>query len=256
MTVEETEPETGNIVVVKQTDPDGDPTEFDFTTSYTDPFSLSDGESNDSGPLAPGPFSVTESPEPGWTLTSATCDDGSPVTAIDLDAGETVTCTFLNEQEQQPGTIVVVKETDPDGDPQSFEFTTDYTEDFSLSDGQSNDTSELTPGTYSVSETVPDGWEQTSATCNDGSDPSEIGLDSGETVTCTFTNTKLVQTGTIVVEKQTRSRRRPDALRIHDELWPQLLAVGWPDEHRRTRAGDVLRLRDRAGGLAPGRGHV
>jgi len=38
----------------------------------------------------------------------------------------------------------------------------------------------------------------TSATCDDGSDPSAIGLDADETVTCTFTNTKL---GSITIVK-------------------------------------------------------
>jgi hypothetical protein len=33
---------------------------------------------------------------PGWTLTSATCDNGNDPAAITLDAGETVTCTFVN----------------------------------------------------------------------------------------------------------------------------------------------------------------
>jgi hypothetical protein len=36
---------------------------------------------------------------------------------------------------------------------------------------------------------IPDGWDLTSATCDDGSDPSAIGLSAGETVKCTFENT-------------------------------------------------------------------
>ena len=46
------------------------------------------------------------------------------------------------------------------------------------------------PGTYSVSEIVPAGWDLTSATCDDGSPISDINVSPGETVTCTFTNTK------------------------------------------------------------------
>jgi hypothetical protein len=42
---------------------------------------------------------------------------------------------------------------------------------------------------YSVSEiNIPAGWLLTSATCDDGSDPSAINLDPGETVTCVFSN--------------------------------------------------------------------
>jgi len=32
----------------------------------------------------------------GWTLTSQTCDNGDVPSSITLDAGETVTCTFVN----------------------------------------------------------------------------------------------------------------------------------------------------------------
>jgi hypothetical protein len=41
-------------------------------------------------------YSVFQSPSPGWVLTQATCDDGSNVADIAVDAGEHVTCTFLN----------------------------------------------------------------------------------------------------------------------------------------------------------------
>ena len=118
--------------------------------------------------MTPGTYSVSETVPAGWQLTSATCSDESDPASISLQAGETVTCTFTNER-QPGGHIVVHKETDPDGDPQSFEFTTDYSDPFSLSDDQSNDSGELEPGTYSVSETVPKGWELTNATCDDGS---------------------------------------------------------------------------------------
>ena len=47
------------------------------------------------------------------------------------------------------------------------------------------------PGSgYSLAETVPASWDLTSATCSDGSPPSNIDVLSGEVVTCTFTNRK------------------------------------------------------------------
>ena len=46
---------------------------------------------------------------------------------------------------------------------------------------------------------VPAGWDLTSATCSDGSSPGSISRCPGETVTCTFTNTKRA---TLVVYKQ------------------------------------------------------
>ena len=57
----------------------------------------------------------------------------------------------------------------------------------------------MTPGSgYSLAETVPSGWDQTGATCDDGSPIANISISAGETVTCTFTNRKR---GQIVVVK-------------------------------------------------------
>jgi hypothetical protein len=81
----------------------------------------------------------------------------------------------------------VAKETDPDGSSESFEFGTDYGPNFFLTDGGPNESAHLPPGTYSVSELTTSGWT-TTASCSDGSPPSAIALDPGETVTCTFTN--------------------------------------------------------------------
>ena len=43
---------------------------------------------------------------PAGIQTSATCSDGSPVTAISLQPGETVTCTFTNTKQ---GNVIVKK---------------------------------------------------------------------------------------------------------------------------------------------------
>ncbi|MBI4053828.1 MAG: hypothetical protein HY397_00695 [Candidatus Doudnabacteria bacterium] len=185
------------IVVIKQTDPDGVQTSFEFDTSYSANFFLSDGQSNDSGDLDPGTYSVSELTPAGWDLISVVCSDGSDPSSIGLAAGETVTCTFTN---QADAFIIVEKQTDPDGDSQLFDFTTDYGPAFQLSDGQTNNSGDLSPGTYSVSETVPAGWDLESAICSDGSNPAAISLQAGETVTCTFINEKDAK---IIVVKQT-----------------------------------------------------
>ena len=193
-----TNQQDANIVVVKETDPDGSLVEFDFTASWdADGFSLADGDSNDSGDLDPGTYSVAEIVPDGWNLVAALCDNNSPVDAIELTAGETVTCTFSNQQLSE---IVVEKVTDPVGSTELFTFTPSWGDGFQLSGGQSNNSGFLDPGTYSVAETVPDGWDLTSATCDDGSDPDAIDLGAGETVTCTFVNQA---DANIIVEKQT-----------------------------------------------------
>ena len=84
------------------------------------------------------------------------------------------------------GQITVVKQTDPDGAAQLFQFTATWGT-FSLSDGGSNSW-QLRPGKYSINEAIPEGWILRSATCSDGSPISVIKLGPRENVTCTFLN--------------------------------------------------------------------
>ncbi len=97
-------------------------------------------------------------------------------------------------------TITVDKVTVPSGSTQEFTFTPSWDDPFVLTDEADPITSDdLNPGTYSVSETVPDNWTLTEAVCDDGSDPAAIDLGAAEHVTCTFTNT--LNTGAISIHK-------------------------------------------------------
>ena len=72
---------------------------------------------------------------------------------------------------------------------------------------------EVEPGTYQVTEAVPDDWELTSVTCDDkdssgdkGSGTATFIVDPGEQVTCTFANTHddvADPPGTLVVAQET-----------------------------------------------------
>jgi hypothetical protein len=210
----------GTIIVEKQTIPDGSIQSFEFATSYGANFNLLDGQTNNSGPLAPGTYSVSEINIPaGFDLTGATCNDGSDPSAISLQEGETVTCVFTNTQEQ-PGVINIEKQTNPDGLTRSFEFSHSYGSNFYLSDNETYYSGPLTAGIYSVSEVnIPAGWDLTSATCNDGSDPSAISLQEGETVTCVFTNTQ-EQPGVIIIEKQTYPDGSPQSFEFNPSYGP------------------------------------
>ena len=187
------------IIVQKQTDPEGSLQSFEFDPSVGGNFSLTDGAEHVLGPLSPGTYSVSEVNLPSrWTQTSATCDDGSLPSAIELQDGETVTCVFTNTQSAQ---IIIQKQTIPNDSPQSFEFDPSYGVNFNLTDNAQNVSGPLSAGSYSVSEVnLPPRWTLTSATCDDGSPPSAINVQNGETVTCVFTNTQSAQ---IIVQKQT-----------------------------------------------------
>lgn len=178
----------GRVLVDKVTQPDPDPTGtiFDFTGSFG-PFTLTNAQAPfDSGLIVPGSYNVAESAEDGWTQGAQTCSDGSAVNNIQVGAGETVTCTFNNSGF---GHIVVHKQTDPAGGG-PFGFTSNYGPTFSLNDGDQH-SDQVAPGTgYTVGETsLPPGWNQTSGTCSDGSDPAvSIDVSPGETVDCFFSN--------------------------------------------------------------------
>jgi Ca2+-binding RTX toxin-like protein len=105
------------------------------------------------------------------------------------------------------GTITIIKDAIPD-DPQDFLFTgTDPIGSFALDDDadpalpRSRTFSDLAPGNYRVSEAVPSGWRLTDLGCADpdngstvdlGKATATIDLDPGETVSCTFTDSKQV----------------------------------------------------------------
>jgi len=200
-----------NLTIVKDAIPN-DGQDFAFTTTgglVPATFSLdddADGTLSNTRAytnIAPGTYTVAETPVSGWDLTSATCSDGSPVNNIQLSAGESVTCTFVNTKR---GHIIIVKDAVPN-DAQDFTFTNNFGNgnpaSFALdddADGTLSNTrdSEVLPGTFAVSEGAVGGWDLTSATCSDGSPVSAIVVSAGETVTCTFVNTKR---GHIIVVK-------------------------------------------------------
>src|SRR5205085_528439 len=192
----------GKVVVVESSAPN-DPQSFDFTAGgglSPSSFSLDDNadptlsNTQTFNNVVPGSgYSLSESVPSGWDLTSSSCDDGSTLSNIDVSAGETVTCTFNNQR--QTGTIVVKKDAQPN-DPQDFSFTAGgglSPSSFSLDDDSDPTLSHTQPvarpptgSGYSISEATQPGWDQTGATCDDGSSPSNIDVSAGETVTCTF----------------------------------------------------------------------
>jgi len=89
-------PAFGEVIVVKQTLPDGATSLFNFTSDWG-AFQLGDGQTTSSGPLDAGTYFVSETPTAGWTLLSSTCDNGDPVSAVTVAEDQTVTCTFVNE---------------------------------------------------------------------------------------------------------------------------------------------------------------
>ena len=200
--------QNASLTVIKDAVPN-DAQDFNFTGSGAiGSFALDDDSdgtlfNNTTFSLEPGTFSVAETVPANWKLTSATCSNGDKVDSIDLVAGQSVICTFTNTKN---ATLTIVKDAIPN-DPQDFNFTGDgaignFILDDDPADGTraNNVTFSLEPGAYNVSETVPIGWSLTDSYCSNGNEVDSINLGPGDSVTCTFENTKK---GTIIVEKQT-----------------------------------------------------
>jgi len=127
--------QTGTLIVQKVTI-GGDST-FNYTIADSDdlldgfPITTSGRTGSQTYNVLPGMYEVTElEPPTGWDFTNIVIDDPSggssssdQIATIDLDPDETVTVTFTNSITEPPaGTIIVEKQTIPDGSDQSFEF--------------------------------------------------------------------------------------------------------------------------------------
>jgi hypothetical protein len=225
----------GSILVTKVSSPD-DPQDFSFTTTGVDlsDFSLDDDGGVDStlldtklfSGLLQGSYTITEVAVAGWDLTNIAIVDPTSNSAIDLPAGsatlnlaagENITVTYTNRKR---GSITVVKDAIPDNGA-DFGYTSNIPGNLNFSlddDGGTDGTlpnsrtfSSLVPTTYTITEATLGGWSLTglvitedkvaNSTVNLGSGVATIMLDPGETVTVTYTNSKL---GSITVIKDTQ----------------------------------------------------
>jgi hypothetical protein len=171
--------------------------------------------------LVAGAVRVTSTTPAGWRLASIACTGtGSAVTNLatgqldlGLVAGDDVTCTF---QHQQQGTLTVTKSAPAAAAGDSFAFLGPSTLAGDYAAGETR-TVAVTPGTYAVTEVVPDGWTLSNIACaggtttitgatvgpTNGFEPGDttanVTLAAGQAAACTFTNTP--SSATIVVRK-------------------------------------------------------
>ena len=248
------------IVIKKETDPEEDPNAGTFgytTTGGLSPstFTLQDDGTRTYADISPGSYTVTEDdPTPGYDLTGLSCEvsTGGTSTAttslttrtatIDLDPAETVTCTYTNRKR---GTIIVEKQTDPDGLTDSFGFTAASPLSpgtFSLLDDGTRTYSNLIPGTYTVDEDAKDGFVLTHITCldptgNSSGDPTTrratFRVGAGETVTCMFNNQQ-THNVVVLVCHENNDKLAPSSVTYGTETKTSLSGAGLTDAQQKA----------------------
>ncbi len=164
--------------------------------------------------ILPTTYTISEQLKAGWVQTNISCEsdeepgiDKDNSHSVSVDPGETTTCYIGN---QGLGTIIVEKEVEGTETEEEFNFEISDGDElietigFVLGDGDSTDPdySDLPANTYSVSEEANELYTTTAECVSDQDDEESVDaldLNPGETITCTFTNTR--NTGTIIAHK-------------------------------------------------------
>lgn len=176
-----------NIVVIKEvTDGSDTDTQFDFVITQmtgsrsgaTTSFALSDGMSYDTGDIAAGEYySINESIMQYWSLASTSCvtsRDGQDrvidPSYFEVRERETITCTFVNDQQLFELFGTVWHDVNKDGVFDETESAlagwavaaTNGSKTYNTSSASDGSYSFMVPaGTWTISETVQSGWSQT-----------------------------------------------------------------------------------------------
>lgn len=212
----------GTLKVEKRTLPTLDTGRFDLKVGST--VVKADAKHGDSGELTvnTGTHTVSEVAGSVGSLddydTRIACDD-TPQTSgsgrsldVVVKDGVTTTCTITNVRK---ATVVVKKVTDPVGAADAFGFTSTLPgkATFSLRDGETSTTS-VSPGSFTVTENDPrpQGYKLVGLDCAETTPNSTVSAgaavsserkasivaDPGETVTCTYTNRKVLAQAVVV----------------------------------------------------------
>lgn len=184
-------------MIVKKVMVGGEDT-FTFTGSPSGTISTNNGTITVNS-VVPNQYVSTESEKTGWTLDSIVCDDRNSTgdtqartATFNVEAGETVTCTFTNTKD---ATLTLVKTVtiDNGGGAAATAWTLGAAGPTNISGvtGSPAVTSAtVNSGTYTLSESGgPSGYAEGTWSCNGGTQSGDqITLAAGESSTCTITN--------------------------------------------------------------------
>lgn len=170
-------------------------------TADSDDFGISiNGQVVTSGQNNPLPayqnYTINEAGLPGYTFVSLTGDDRCPDvlggSVTNLLPGEHVTCTITNDDDIPSLTLIkqVINNNGGNNIPADWTLTATGPTGFSDNGPQVSSDVSFDVGTYDLSESGPDGYDDSAWVCIGGNqtddDSVEVGL--GDSVTCTITN--------------------------------------------------------------------
>jgi hypothetical protein len=194
------------ITVIKKLVPATDSGRFDLKIDGNTVKAAAGDGGTGSAYVSPGAHQVTETGANGTSLADYTASIDCKTTSssrtygpgwVHVKSGDEVVCTITNTRH---GKVEIVKQTDPhETGGTAFGFT-GFAGAFSLADGQMKTITHVLPRTdpYDVTESTAAGYRLKSVTCDDNDSTgttatrtASIRVAAGETVRCTFVNTKL-----------------------------------------------------------------
>jgi hypothetical protein len=193
------------ITVIKKLVPANDTGRFDLKVDSTVVKAAAGDGGSGSTLVNPGAHLVSETAASGTDLAdysaSISCNTATSRTYgpgwVHPQSGDEVTCTITNTR---LGKVEIAKVTDPhETGGTQFGFT-GFAGAFNLGDGGVKTITRVAPSStpYAVSESAASGYRLSSISCNDGDSTgavstrtASIKVAAGETVRCTFVNTKL-----------------------------------------------------------------
>lgn len=200
----------GTITVVKNVDSNGDGTiDFQDVTNWnwnidgSGNFTTGSGNSQN---VAAGNYTVSEVQKSGYHVTASSCSGQgnqgvSTSQDVTVSAGDNVICTFTNTRDT--GTVTVNKVIDPSNDNGKFDLHVNGATSATATDQGNGGTTgavSVVTDTYTVSETAGTNTNMSDYTstysCDNGvngdtTTSTSFTINSGDNVTCTFTNTRL-----------------------------------------------------------------
>jgi hypothetical protein len=198
----------GTITVVKNVDTDGDGSvDESDVTNWT--WNIDGAGQNNTGStnhvsVAAGSYMVNENQKTDYHVTASSCTGERDTTvstskSVTVSPGEDVVCTFTNTRDT--GHVTVIKNLYPNDDPGKFNLNIDGTSyAANIGDGGTTGSVLVLTGSHSVSETAGtntslDGYQSwfwcTNEESGSGTSSGSFIVNSGDDVTCYFTNVRL-----------------------------------------------------------------